>query len=102
MFPEYRHSNLGGIVHGGAILTFIDTALFAGGRLAGIGDLSHSVTLDLNTQFIAPARLDVPLDAVVELLQETGRLAFLRGIVEQEGVIVAAWSGCLRRGRART
>lgn len=100
MFPEFRHSNLGGVVHGGAILTFVDTALFAGGRLAGISDISNAVTLDLQAQFIAPARLDVPLDAEVELLRETGRLAFLRGTVEQEGVTVAAWSACLRKGSA--
>ena len=33
MFPQEAHSNLGDMVHGGAILTFIDMALFAGGRL---------------------------------------------------------------------
>ena len=98
MFPGFRHSNLGGVVHGGAILTFVDTALFAGGRLAGISDISNAVTLDLQAQFISPARLDIPLDAAVELLRETKRLAFLRGIVEQEGVTVAAWSACLRKG----
>src|SRR3982751_1438015 len=35
MSPEPRHSNLGNMVHGGAILTFIDMAFFAGGRIAG-------------------------------------------------------------------
>jgi len=96
MFPDVRQSNLGNIVHGGAILTFIDMAMFAGGHLAGMSDVA-AVTLDLSAQFISPAQPGTPLDATVELLRETGRLAFLRGTVEQEGRPVAAWSGALRK-----
>ena len=73
MFPDESHSNLGDMVHGGAILTFIDMALFAGGRLAG-ADVNRAVTLDLSTRFLSPGRIGVPLDAEVELLRETGRL----------------------------
>ncbi len=101
MFPGTLQSNLGNVVHGGAILTFIDMALFAGGKLAGISDISHSVTLDLACQFIGPAELHVPIDCAVELLRETGRLAFMRGLVEQDGRTVAAWSGTLRKGGER-
>jgi uncharacterized protein (TIGR00369 family) len=100
MFPDTLQSNLGNVVHGGAILTFVDMALFAGGKLAGI-DITNSVTLDLSAQFLAPAELGRPLDASVELLRETKRLAFLRGLVEQEETIVAAWSGTLRKGGER-
>jgi acyl-coenzyme A thioesterase PaaI-like protein len=96
MFPELAHSNLGNIVHGGAILTFIDMAMFAGGYAAG-GDFGPSVTLDLSTQFLSGAKLGVPLDASVELLRESKRMAVMRGLVEQEGETVAAWSGTLRK-----
>jgi len=96
MFPEERHLNLGDAVHGGAILTFIDMALFAGGVLAG-ADVRRAVTLDLETRFLAPARAGRPLDAVVERLHETKRLAFFRGLVEQDGARVAAFSGALRK-----
>jgi acyl-coenzyme A thioesterase PaaI-like protein len=101
MFPETYQSNLGGVVHGGAILTFIDMALFAGGRLAGISDIAYSVTLDLSCQFVDVGRLGEPLDCAVELIRETGRLAFLRGLVEQEGRAVASWTGTLRKGGER-
>src|SRR5687768_13212219 len=84
MFPEERHANLGDMIHGGAILTFIDMALFAGGRLAG-ADVIRAVTLDLSTRFLSPGRIGVPLDAEVELLRETKRLAFFAGKVVQEG-----------------
>ena len=96
MFPEERHCNLGGILHGGAILTFIDMALFAGGRLAG-ANVMKSVTLDCSTRFLRPARAGAALDAEVELLRETRNLIFLAGKVVQSGETVAAFSGALRK-----
>ena len=96
MFPEERHSNLGDMVHGGAILTFVDMAFFAGGRLAG-ADVMRAVTLDCNVRFLSPGRIGVPLDAEVELLRETKRLAFFAGRVVQDGELVAHFTGALRK-----
>ncbi len=96
MFPGIPHSNLGNVVHGGAILTFIDMAMFAGGHMAGMRE-SMAVTLDCSARFIAIGELGHPLDATVEIVKESGRLVFFRGIVEQEGRIVADWSGTLRK-----
>jgi uncharacterized protein (TIGR00369 family) len=100
MFPNVAQSNLGDVVHGGAILTFIDMVMFAGGYAAGAA-IGPSVTLDLSAQFLSPARLGHPLDATVELLRESGSMAVMRGLVEQEGEKVAAWSGALRKLRPR-
>lgn len=97
MFPEVAHSNLGNVAHGGAILTFVDMAMFAGGHVAG-ADIAWSVTLDLSAQFLSPGRPGAPLDCSVELLRETKRLAFLRGLVVQGEETVASWSGTLRKG----
>jgi uncharacterized protein (TIGR00369 family) len=96
MFPEARHSNLGDMVHGGAILTFIDMAFFAGGKLAG-AEVMRAVTLDCTVRFLSPGRIGVPLDAEVELLRETRRLAFFTGKVVQEGELVAHFTGALRK-----
>ena len=96
MFPDESHSNLGDMVHGGAILTFIDMALFAGGRMAG-AEVNRAVTLDLSTRFLSPGRIGVPLDAEVELLRETGWLIFLDGRVTQEDELVASFTGALRK-----
>jgi uncharacterized protein (TIGR00369 family) len=96
MFPTEAQANLGDVVHGGAILTFIDMAMFAGGYAAG-ADLGPSVTLDLSAQFLSAGRLGVALDCTVELLRESKRMAVMRGLVEQEGETVAAWSGTLRK-----
>jgi uncharacterized protein (TIGR00369 family) len=98
MFPSHKHSNLGNVAHGGAILTFIDMAFYAGGHMAGMSD-TNAVTLDCAVQFISAGELGQPLDATVELLRETGRLAFFRGLVEQEGRVVASYTGTLRKLR---
>ena len=96
MFLERPHSNLADVAHGGAVLTFIDMAMFAGGYVAG-ADIAYSVTLDLSAQFLSPGRLGKPLDATVELLRETKRLAIMQGKVVQDGALVAAFSGTLRK-----
>jgi len=96
MFPDERHSNLGGYVHGGATMTFIDMALFAGGVAAG-AHVAQAVTLDCSVQFLSPGKIGTPLDAEVELLRETGRLAFFRGRVLQGEELVATFNGTLRK-----
>ena len=97
MMPEHRHSNVRDRVHGGATLAFIDVSLFAAARGFGLVTSGTAVTLGLDTQFIGEARIGVALEAEVELLRETGRLLFLRGLVGQEGGTVAAFSATIRK-----
>lgn len=99
MTPEGRHGNLGGVVHGGALLSFIDIALFAGARMHGVEMVGRSVTIELQTQFIGGGYLGLPMDAEVELLRETRRLVFLRGIVHQKEAchLIASFSGIIRK-----
>ena len=97
MFPERRHENLQGIIHGAATLSLIDISLFVTMHLCGSGNDGPGVTLELSTQFVGggdPAR---PLDAVTEIVRETGKLVFVRGTVEQESDRVAAFSGIVRK-----
>lgn len=101
MFPEHRHSNLGNAVHGGTTLGFIDVALFGAARMFGLIDTGLAVTLDLSVQFIGAGRLNEPLDAEVELLKETRRLLFMRGLVLQGGDRIAGFSGTIRKASSR-
>lgn len=96
MVPEPRHLNLQDVLHGGATMTFIDMALFAGGAMTGV-NVAGALTLDCAVQFLGPARAGAPLDCEVELLRETGRLAFFRGRVAQSDELVAAFTGTLRK-----
>jgi uncharacterized protein (TIGR00369 family) len=98
MQVQDSHLNLGGAMHGGAILTFVDMALFAAGHVAG-AETASAVTLDCNVQFVAPAAAGPALDAELEIVRETGRLIFLRGLVMQGESIVASFSAALRKGR---
>lgn len=97
MFPGHTHSNLSNAVHGGAILGFIDVAMFGASRMFGLIEAGTAVTLDLSVQFIGAGVVGEPMDAEVELLKETGRLLFMRGLVVQGETRVAAFSGTIRK-----
>jgi len=101
MFPERRHENLQGIVHGAVTLALIDISLFTTMHNLGTGNAGPSVTLELSTQFVGggdPAR---PMDAVTEIVRETGKLVFVRGKVEQDSDVVASFSGIVRKLQSR-
>jgi uncharacterized protein (TIGR00369 family) len=101
MFPERRHTNLQDMIHGAITLSLIDVSLFAAMRTLTGGDAGPAVTLELSTQFIGAGKPDQPLDAVVEVLRETGRMLFLRGEVVQDDHLVAGFSGLIRKASRR-
>jgi acyl-coenzyme A thioesterase 13 len=96
MFPTEDHMNMGGSIHGGAIMSFIDMSMFAGGLCAGM-DRAHYVTLDLTTHFLARGQAGSPLDSHVELVKQTRGHAFLHGVVKQDGENCYSFSGTLRK-----
>jgi uncharacterized protein (TIGR00369 family) len=98
MLPRHEHSNMRDAVHGGALLGFMDVALFAASRGFGCLAAGGAVTLDLSAQFIGAGRIGVPLEARLELLRETGRMLFLRGlIVQDDEPTIASFTGTLRK-----
>lgn len=100
MTPAHRHSNFGNNVHGGALLGFIDVALFAALRSFGLLSAGPAVTLDLNTHFIGAGRVGELLEAQVEILRETRRLIFVRGLLVQMEMTIAEFSGTIRKPSA--
>ena len=101
MLPEHKHSNLSGAVHGGTTLGFIDVALFGASRVFGLIEAGTAVTLDLSVQFIGAGKTGETMEAKVELLRETRRLLFLRGLVTQGTEKIAAFSGTIRKSSTR-
>ena len=102
MFPTEAMLNHGGSIHGGAVMSFIDMALFAGGRMCGMAE-GHYVTLDCATHFIARSRAGTPLDAVITLVGQTrGGHVFLSGHCEQDGAATHSFTGTLKRIRDKT
>ncbi len=100
MFPTDAHLNMGGSLHGGSVMSFIDMALFAGGLCAGM-ERAHYVTLDLTTHFLERGQPGRPLDAYVELVKQTGGHAFLQGVVRQDDQACYSFTGTLKRVRER-
>ena len=101
MFPERKHENLQGIIHGAITLSLIDISLFTTMHTLGSGNAGPSVTLELSTQFIGAGYPDRPLDAVTEIVRETGSLVFVRGQVEQAEHVVASFSGIVKKMRPK-
>lgn len=97
MIPSRAHSNLRDSTHGGALLGFMDVALFAAARSFGVLAAGGAVTLDLSAQFIGTSTIGQPIIAEVELLRETGRMLFMRGLVKQEANVLASFSGTVRK-----
>ena len=56
-----------------------------------------AVTLGVSTQFIGGGKLDEPLDCLVEIVRETGRLMFLRGQMEQRDHLVLTYQATLSK-----
>jgi uncharacterized protein (TIGR00369 family) len=98
MMPGHQHSNMRDNVHGGALLGFMDVSLFAASRAFGCLSAGGAVTLDLSAQFIGGGVIGEPLEARIELLRETSRMLFLRGLIVQENTpTIASFTGTLRK-----
>ncbi len=102
MHPTPLMLNFGGSIHGGAVMTFIDMAIFSGGRIVG-REPGHYVTLDCATHFIARTMAGEPLDAFVRMVGQTrGGHVFMAGHCEQGGQPTHSFTGTLKRIRDRT
>ena len=66
-------------------------------HMVGSGNAGPSVTLELSTQFVGAGDPSQPLDAVNEIVRETGKLMFIRGQVVQGENIIASHSGIVRK-----
>lgn len=102
MAIEPRHTNAGNAIHGGTTLGFADVSIFSAMYVLTKIDPIGSVTLDLSMQFIGAGSSRKPLDCVVELLRETTRLVFVRGMIVQGDRTISAFSATIRKPSAKT
>lgn len=76
---EARHLNMGGVTHGGMLMSFADDVL--GMTVWEAAGRRPCTTVQLSTQFVAPARLGEFVEGVAEVLRTTRSLVFVRGLV---------------------
>jgi uncharacterized protein (TIGR00369 family) len=72
-----HHGNLRGVVHGGMLMTFADLAL--GQAAWDATDNAAVVTLNMQVQFMAPAREGDLVEVRPEITRRTGGMVFVRG-----------------------
>lgn len=97
MMPKRQHENLQGNIHGAISLALIDISMFSTMHMIGSGNAGPSVTLELSTQFVGGGDPSQPLDAVNEIVSETGKLVFIRGQVVQGANVITSHSGIVRK-----
>lgn len=94
-FAEPHHLNLGGVVHGGALMTLADMALWDICRRE-IG-VFRGVTVTLNAEFLRPGPAGCFIEAAGETLAIGKRMMFARGLVTAKGKALLSFSGSLKR-----
>ena len=83
-----RHGNATGACHGGAMATFADTQLMA--LQAGPEEgASHSPTISLALDYLAPAPVGAWVEAAVTLVKATRSMLFTQAIMTVDGQSVA-------------
>ncbi|MEX0643799.1 MAG: PaaI family thioesterase [Parvularculaceae bacterium] len=94
-YSEPHHCNMGGILHGGALLTLADMSMFDIAFRA-IGRF-RAVTVSMNSDFLAPGPVGEFIEASGELLKGGKSLLFVRGVVSTSAKKLMSFSGTLRR-----
>ena len=94
-FSEQMHSNAGGIVHGGALMTLADMSLWDICRRE-IG-MFRAVTVTMNAEFIGRGPIGKFIEATGETTKVGRSLLFARGMISCEGEALLSFSGSLKR-----
>jgi uncharacterized protein (TIGR00369 family) len=76
---EARHINLGGVVHGGMLMSFADDVL--GMTVWEAAGRKPCTTVQLNTQFIAPVKRGEFVEGRAEVMRATRTVVFVRGML---------------------
>ena len=98
-FSKEHHGNLNDMVHGGALMTLADMALFTICYERLEGDMA--VTVTLNSEFLGAGPIGKFIEASGEVTRAGRSLIFARGMVECEGKSLLAFSGILKRVQRR-
>ena len=94
-FAEPRHANMGGVLHGGVLLTLADMALWDICKRE-IG-FFKGVTVTMNAEFVGAGPIGGFIEATGEMVKAGGKLMFARGLISADGAPLMSFSGTLKR-----
>ena len=92
---EPRHMNGGGFMHGGCLLTFADSAIFAIARPELAAD--HAVTMQLAGDFLDSARVGELIEATGEVTRAGSKTIFVRGLATADRRPVLSFTAIIRK-----
>jgi acyl-coenzyme A thioesterase 13 len=93
--PEAHHSNGMGNIHGGALMTFADFALFA--HAHDYMSEHPCVTMQFESQFVGGAVPRKMIQSRGDIVRATRTMIFIRGLISQGDKPVLAYSAILKR-----
>ncbi|HVZ69758.1 MAG TPA: PaaI family thioesterase [Rhizomicrobium sp.] len=86
LLADERHVNRRDVIHGGMMMTYADATL--GALAADLSEGRVAVTLNMQSQFLAPAPLGKIVEVKPELTRRTRSMLFIRGDFTVDGEIV--------------
>jgi acyl-coenzyme A thioesterase PaaI-like protein len=99
---EHFHCNIGGICHGGMLMTFADMQLGLGARFDSEDEFGFMPTVSMTADFLAPAPLGAWVEGRTDLLRSTRNFIFVQCIVTSNGAPAVRSSGIMKSGGAPT
>ena len=95
-----KHLNGGHFIHGGALMTFADYCPFAIAQNELQG--GPAVTATFNCEFVVSVPAGALIACTGEVIRSTRHPIFVRGLMRSDDLPIFAFSGTLKRIRART
>lgn len=95
MRTEAIHLNGGGFMHGGAMMTFADFALFAIAQTA-LAD-RHAVTATFNAEFVGAVKPGSLIECTGEVVRNARSMVFVRGLMKTGDEPVMTFSATLKK-----
>lgn len=88
---EAKHANIGGVTHGGMLLSFLDTVMGRAARMAS-GDRTV-VTVQLNTHFLSSVMPGDFVEGEARVVRAGRSLLFMQGTLRVGSRLIAAADG---------
>jgi uncharacterized protein (TIGR00369 family) len=92
---QQKHMNAGGRMHGGALMTFADIALFMIAYETMEGH--RGVTVQLDSTFLDGAKVGDLVEASGEVTRAGGSLVFVRGQINAGEKLLFTFSGVIKK-----